>query len=138
MSDDLAIWTGLVAVATLLFAWAVQSVLRIGPLSVPGTGPATLYLTASAGRTSFLTGAQRRAHWRQAIAYISRLLRLRRRFHDIGQYLKQTRIQGVLEGIARQKKVLRRTSAAETPCPTTPETMSSGAPLPRARARRAM
>ena len=134
MLDELAIWTAFVAAATLFICWAAQSVLRIGPQAAVGIGP---YLTQSAGRTTLLTGPQRRAHWRQAFAYVSRLLRTRKRFHRIGQLLQLPRVKDLFSGITRVKGELHRSAAAETPCPTTSVTQSTRARPVTARARQA-
>ena len=126
MCDEFFVWTALVAAATLFIAWAVTTVgvalsLRPGiSLSVPVSRH---YPTPALGRTAFLTVTQRRAHWQQAVADINRLIRIRRKFHTLGQYVKQSRIQNLFDGITRRKGVLNRVStAAIEPCHSIPAT----------------
>ena len=135
MSDELLVWSVLVAAATLLCVWVVQSVLAVGRRSSVQEVGLSLYLTPALGRTAFLSITQRRAHWQQAVAYINRLIRLRRKFHTLGQYLKQPRVQTLFAGVKRLNGILRGVGAGAIdtePCPTMPVT-----PLTRATRRTA-
>ena len=72
------------------------------------------YLTAALGQTRRLTRTQRLQYWRQALRYISRLLRIRKRWAVTGRYLQQPRVRDLVSGIARHRSILRRESAAAT------------------------
>jgi hypothetical protein len=53
------------------------------------------------------------ARWKRAVTHIRLLLRLRRKFHLIGEHLKQKRIQSLFEGIQRVKGRVQRVKAAK-------------------------
>ena len=55
-----------------------------------------------------------RKHWRQAVQYISRILRIRKKFARLGKYLDQFRIQELVSGLERNRGVLRRVAPAST------------------------
>jgi hypothetical protein len=72
----------------------------------------TYYLTRAQGRTATLTRARRLQLWRQAIQYITRILRTRRQWAATGRHLAQPRIQDLVSGLDRRKGQLRRTATA--------------------------
>ncbi len=55
-----------------------------------------------------------RRRWRQLVQYTARILRIRRRYARLGQYLNQERIQDLVSGVVRNRGVLRRVAPAAT------------------------
>jgi hypothetical protein len=50
-----------------------------------------------------------RTHWKQAVEYISRILRLRRKWSQVGRHLQNPRVKAVSAGLTRVKGKLTRT-----------------------------
>jgi hypothetical protein len=91
--------------------WEVNSVPE--PQPEPHTG-AIHYLTAAQGLTNHLTSAARVALWRRARKYITRAIKLRRRFWLAGDRLKSQRLQDLYKGIERVRGVVSRVRDANT------------------------
>jgi hypothetical protein len=88
-------------------------------ISIPEPQPepqiqSTHYLTAAQGLTNHLTSAARVALWRRARKYITRAIKLRRRFWLAGDRLKSQRLQDLYKGIERVRGVVSRVRDANT------------------------
>jgi hypothetical protein len=76
------------------------------------TATTSLYLTRTRGFTRNLTREERLHHWKQAFHYITRILRVRKRWAATGQYLQQPRIRDLVSGVIRRNGTLKRQCAA--------------------------
>jgi hypothetical protein len=91
---------------------AERAYIYIYPRRFYTASTATYYLTRSQGRTNILTRQQRLLNWKQAVRYITVLLRTRKKWAATGLYLQQSRIQDLVFGLQRLKGILKRKSAA--------------------------
>ena len=102
-------WTSLclaIVIVVLCIAPAVRVpavVHRVAAHRARGT-----YLTIAAGHTTHLSRDQRRRHWKRALQYISRILRLRKRWAALGKFLQTPRIQDLVVGLSRRTGKLTR------------------------------
>jgi hypothetical protein len=83
------------------------------------------YLSAAQGWTTHLSVTRRRTLWRQALFYIARILRLRKRWSALGRHLQAPRIQDLVSGVTRKYGILSRIHSAD----------SVSVPLAKAKAR---
>ena len=104
-------WTiGTAFVVTVLcIALAAGALHRVSVHRARGT-----YLTAAAGLSDRLTQSRRRFLWRQAFSYISRILRLRKRWSALGVHLQIHRIQDLVSGTSRRHGTLSRIRGADS------------------------
>ena len=104
LTADWTAYTALILAASLFAGfWVLRYVT---------TQPRGHYLTAALGQTRHLTRVQRVQYWKQAVRYISRLIRLRKHWSTLGRHLRTPRIRDLVSGIARHRGTLRRESAA--------------------------
>ena len=109
------------AITVLCIALAAAAAHRVRALPTRGT----LYLSSTAGLSDRLTQSRRRHLWRKAFSYISRILRLRKRWSALGIHLQRHRIQDLVSGISRRNGTLSRIRGAD----------SVSVPAPKAKAR---
>ena len=111
LSADCTAYTALLVIATLVLGAITAS--RFLGLAARGVfEPRGTYLTIALGHAHHLTRIQRIRYWKQALRYISRILRARNRWAVTGRHLQQPRIRDLVSGIARHRGTLRRESAA--------------------------
>ena len=114
LTADCTAYTALVTAAALVIGyWVVSRAVTIQPSPrTVTTQPRGLYLTEALGRTRHLTQAKRYYHWKQALRYISRVLRIRKHWAATGKHLQQPRIRDLVSGVVRHRSFLRREKAA--------------------------
>ena len=114
LTADCTAYAALFTAAALIAGfWVVSRTVTTqpSPLTVT-TQQRGFYLTTALGRTCHLTRARRLQYWKQALRYITRVIRIRKRWANTGRYLQQPRIRDLVAGISRKGGNLWRVSSA--------------------------
>ena len=121
MTFELEGWTLIVVFITLLCAWstpaffpALQSCARTAVRAVHATRGSRFLVPGTVTHT--LGRQQAIRFFKGFVRIVCKLLRKRVKWAAFGQLLQHRRFRSLLEGIDRNKGILRRTAAVESPC----------------------